>query len=209
VGGPNLISGAPGGTSLRLSANGNMAIEDADLSARQPKVFYATQAVINESTARLNLFASRFRLVPDPAGPNQRRITVNAQVLVRVTPQNVVNATAGLAMTAAQPCNQLVEQVAGADNLVPQFEQPLNPPPHVLVEYHVARALLPAPLPPMLDASTPLNLGTTMRQIAITYGTAARVAAAPFPANVQLNGLNEHANPEVGVTGQVPVAGSE
>lgn len=198
VAGPNLVSGAPAGTSLRLSANGNMAIEDADLTNRQPKVFYATQAVIDASNARLGLLGSRFRLVPDPVGPNRQQITVNAQVLLRVTPQNVINATAGLVMQAAQSCDSLVEQVAGAAYLVPQFEQPLNPPPHLLIEYHVARALLPPPVPPVLDASTDVNLGTTMRQIAAPYGAAARVAAPPFPADVQQYGLNEHTNPEVG-----------
>ena len=200
VGGPNLVSAGTAGTSLRLSANGSMAIEDADLSARQPKVFYATQAVITASNARLSLLGSRFRLVPDPAGQHQQRISVNAQVLIRVTPQNVnlAQASAGLTMMAAQSCDRLVEQVAGAGFLVPQFEQPLNPPPHLLIEYHVARALLVLPLPPVLDASAPLNLGATMRQIAVPYGTAARAGTPPLPAGVQQYGLNEYANPEVG-----------
>jgi hypothetical protein len=197
AGGVNLVSGAPAGTSLRLSAGGQMAIENADLTARQPKVFYATRAVINESNSRLFIMGSRFQLVPDPAAGVQQRITVGAHTLVRVTPRNINNNTAGYAMTAQQQCDALVTNVVGAQNLVPRYEQPLNPTPHLLIEYHVARQLL-APMPGALDASSPVNLGNTMRQIAQPYGTAIRVAAGPFTNSLQQYGLNQFADPEVG-----------
>lgn len=198
VGGASLVSGTAAGTSLRLSANGLMAIEDADLTTRQPKVFYATQAVINESNSRLAILGSRFRLVPDPAGLAQQRITVNAQTLLRVLPRNVNTNTSGLAMSAAQQCDALVTEVVGAQNLVPRYEQPFNPPAHLLIEYHIARQLLTPPLPPQLDASTPVNLGTTMAGIAVPYGTAIRLAAGPFTASLQNYGLNQFTAPEVG-----------
>jgi len=198
AGGVGIASANAAGVSLRLSANGSMAIEDADILTRQPKVFYATQAIINESNDRLTLLGSDFRLVPDPAGLLQGRITVNAQTLLRVLPQNVGTGTAGLAMLAQQPCDTLVEHVTGSGFLAPQFDQPLNPGPLALIEYRVARSLLPAPLPPDLDPSTAVNLGTTMRGIAIPYATAALGAAPAFTATLQQYGLNQFACPEVG-----------
>ena len=196
-GGVQITSANPAAVSLRLSANGNMAIEDADILTRQPKAFYATQALITESNDRLTLLGSDFRLVADAPGLQQQRITVGGQTLLRVTPQNIATATTGLAMNAQQPCDVLIEHVMGSTFLAPQFEAPLNPGPPVLVEYGVARLLL-APQPPVLDPSTAVNLATTMRNIAIPYANAARAAAGPFTASLQLYGLNRFAHPEVG-----------
>jgi hypothetical protein len=81
---------------------------------------------------------------------------------------------------------------------VPRFDGGLNPVPHLLIEYHVARALLPAPQPPLLDSSTPVNLATTMCAIAVPYAAAALAAGAPFTASLQQYGLNQFAAPEVG-----------
>jgi hypothetical protein len=197
-GGVNLVSGTAAGTSLRLSAGGRMAVEDADLAGRQPKVFYAAQAVIDESNSRLALLGSNFQLVPDAAGVAQQQITVNGVPLLRVTPRNRRTNTSGLGMTAAQQCDALVIEVVGAQNLMPRFEQPLNPPAHLLIEYHVARQLLTPPLPAVLDSSTAANLATTMGGIAVPWGTAVRGAAGPFTARLQQYGVNQFAAPEVG-----------
>jgi hypothetical protein len=194
----NISAANPAGVNIRLSANGNMAIEDADLNDRQPKVCYATQAIINASNASLAARGSRFRLVGDPAGPNQQSITVGGQVLLRVTPQNTNNGTAGLAMNAAQSCDTLVEQVIGARYLEPRFTNPLVWTPHLLFEYHVARALLPAPAPAALPTNTDfVAYGNAMRGIAVPYANAARVAAGPFVNLLQHHGLNEYASPQV------------
>jgi hypothetical protein len=198
AGGAQIASANPAAVSLRLSANGNLAIEDADILSRQPKAFYATQALITESNDRLTVLGSDFRLVADAAGPQQQRITAGGQTLLRVTPQNTATATTGLAMNAPQPCDVLVEHVTGSTFLAPRFEAPLNPGPPVLVEYGVARLLLPLPQPPVLDPSTAVNLATTMRNIATPYANAARVAAGPFTASLLLYGLNQFARPEVG-----------
>ncbi len=205
AGAVNLRSAAPGTAILRVSANGGLAIEDADLSTRQPKAFYATLPIINESNARLTLLGSYFQLVPDPVGvANQQQITVNGQVLTRVTPTNLNNGTAWLAMSATESCNQLIDHVIGCLGLPggpePQFEHPLNPEPSPVIEYHVARLLLPVPpaRPALIDSSSAVNLGTTMGAIATAYGTAARGAAAAFVAELQEYGLNQYAAPEVG-----------
>jgi hypothetical protein len=204
AGAVNLSSAVPGTAVLRVSANGGLAIQDADLSTRQPKVFYATVPIINESNARLTLLGSYFQLVPDPGGLNQQQITVNGQVLVRVTPRNVNDGTAALAMAATESCNQLIDHVIGCIGLPsgpqPQFEHPLNPEPSLVIEYHVARLLLPVPppRPALIDSSSAVNLATSMRNIAIAYATAARGAAAAFVAQLQEYGLNQYAAPEVG-----------
>jgi hypothetical protein len=198
AGAVNLVAVNPAVTALRISGNGLMAIENADLSGRQPKAFYATMGIINESNARLALLGSDFQLVPDPIGAAQQRITVGANTLMRVTPQNVTNGTAGLTMNAMQPCNQLVEKVLGAINPEPFFSQPLNPAPHLLIEYHVARELCPAPQPPILDDTTSVTRGTTMSGIAAPYAAAARAAGLAFIADIQQYGLNEYAAPGVG-----------
>ena len=39
----------PGGLSLRVSANADMAIEESDLRGRQPKAFYTTPAIVADS----------------------------------------------------------------------------------------------------------------------------------------------------------------
>jgi len=194
----NLVAGNPAATALRISGNGLMAIENADLSGRQPKAFYATAGIVNESNARLALMGSTFRLVQDPIGAAQQRITVGPNVLIRVMPQNVNNATAGLAMNAVQPCNQLIEAVIGAVNPVPFYLQPLNPVPHILIEYHVARELCPPPIPPVLNDTNDVTRGTTMAGISVPYGATARAAGAAFNAAITQYGLNQFAAPGVG-----------
>jgi len=196
-GGVNISAANPAAANIRLSANGNMAIEDADLSTRQPKVCYASQAIINASNLALTARGSRFRLVGDPAGLNQQSITVGGVTLLRVTVQNNNNHTAGLTMDAAQPCNQLIEQVIASNNLTPQFINPLAFPATPAYEYHIARALLPPPQPAVL-AGPGVPLANTMRAIAVAYSPAALGAGGAFVALLQNHGINEYAAPQVG-----------
>jgi hypothetical protein len=58
-----LVAGAP--ANLRVSEDGRMAIEDSNLSARQPKVFYAEPGVWQASNALLT--QSRYELYADRA----------------------------------------------------------------------------------------------------------------------------------------------
>jgi hypothetical protein len=190
-------SADPATVTLRISTSGNIAIEDADLSRRQPKVFYATTAVIDESNQRLELLGSKFRLVRTSV----QTIKINAKVLHQVKPRNVVNNTEGLAMNAAQNCDSLVQEVIGymAAAPPPRFDADLYMTPHLLVEYHVAKAMLP-PVPAIadLDASSAVNLGTTMSNIARPYAAAARAAGGAFTAELQRYGVNQYASPQVG-----------
>ena len=202
-GGVNIIATNPAAVSIRLSNNGNMAIEDVGLLNRQPKVCYLTAGITAASNAALAVQGSHFRLVPDPAGPAQRAINVGGNVLVRVTPQNVTNATAGLGMTAAQSCNTLVQDVIG--HAMPQFQfiNPLAYAAHPAIpEYNVARALLAAP-PAALPLGAGVPLAAAMGGIATAYSAAALAAlalglGAPFTAALQNHGINEYAAPAIG-----------
>ncbi len=73
---------------IRVSNDGNMAIEHTDLSARQPKVFYATPGVVNAGKAGLAAVQSDYKLYVDR--PNAITVTVPGnppQNLDRVLPQ--------------------------------------------------------------------------------------------------------------------------
>ena len=192
-----LVSTAHGAAPIRVSANGNIAIEHCDLSLRQPKAFYATAAVVTASNARLAMIGSTYRLVHDAPGAAQQRITIGGNVLIRVTPHNTVDASTGFVTTGLQSCSELVETVVGAQFLAPRFTLDPVVPPHILIDYHIARALLP-PGPAVLDDTSSATRGATARAIAMPYGQAAHAAAAPFVADLRRFGLNAFAAPGVG-----------
>jgi hypothetical protein len=119
-----LVAGAPAG--LRVSEDGQMAIEDSDLTARQPKVFYAHQGVWQASNAALA--QSRFELYAD----RQNAITVTlpavgAIQLDRVLPRVVIPAAGagaprtpgeqGLSLNVDPDCIMIATAILG------------NPPP--------------------------------------------------------------------------------
>lgn len=193
-----LVSTPHAAAPIRLSANGGLAIEDCVLSARQPKAFYATAAIVTASNDRLAMVGSNYRLVPDAGGPNQQRITVNGNVLLRVTPVNNADGTAGFTTNGLQACNDLVEHVVGAQHLTPRFDVDPVLGPNPLIEYSVARQLLAPPRPADLDNSSAANRGATGRAIAIPYGQAAHAAAAGFVADLQHYGVNQFVAPGVG-----------
>ncbi|WP_405586705.1 DUF4157 domain-containing protein [Streptomyces sp. NBC_01190] len=193
-----LVSTPHGAAPIRLSANGDLAIEDCDLSVRQPKAFYATAAIVTASNDRLAMIGSTYRLVPDAVGPHQQRITVNGNVLLRVTPANNADGTAGFTTNGLQACNDLVLRVVGVPALTPRFDVDPVLGPNPLVEYSVARQLLPPPRPADLDNSTAANRGATARAIAIPYGQAAHAAAAGFVTDLQHYGVNQFVAPGVG-----------
>ncbi len=68
VGGAANAVNHPGGLSLRVSDNSDIAIEESDLVNRQPKVFYATQAVVTEANGYLQRSGSGVRLMTGAVG---------------------------------------------------------------------------------------------------------------------------------------------
>lgn len=146
-----LVSANPAGVTLRVSGGNQMAIEHCDLGVRQPKVFYATQAVVDASNHRLALIGSRYRLVADAPGAHQQRVTIAGNTLLRVTAQNLFAVSAGFTMESAQHCNQMIGEVLGINQLFPRFETDPHVAPHTLLEYNIAQALLPGGGPPPLN----------------------------------------------------------
>lgn len=183
---PNLHAADPANVTLRVSANRQMAIEDTTLDTRQPKVFYATQAIITESNDRLQLLGSHFRLAGNPA----QTITIGGNVLLRVLPSNVQLNTIGLTMSCDEPCNQLVGSVIGHNPA--RLQAPGD------VDYETARALLLVAQPPAVDNSSQANRATSMRNITVPYAALCLAPTPAFTNLLQQGELNQYANPEVG-----------
>lgn len=191
------INPAAPGLSLRLSQNRQIAIQDADASNEQPKVFYATNQIINESNQRLALLGSQIRLTVTDI---TQTITIGGNQLRRVTPQHQGNLTDGLQFRAPQSCDMLIGHVIGTGTgmLVPRGI-PINVG-NILYEYEVARRLLElyvgAIVPANLDHSTAQNLAQTMRDIAVAYANTVR--PAPTSMNISNFGINQYISPEIG-----------
>jgi hypothetical protein len=101
----------PGGLSLRVSSNADMAIEESDLRGRQPKAFYATTAIVNGSNQRLTNMNSRIQLEQGAAS-----ITIWtgwwSQNVLRVTTPRYKG---GNADALPQNCNAVGAAVTGWD----------------------------------------------------------------------------------------------
>lgn len=104
----NVVNHA-GGYSLRVSDDNNMAIEDTNLAQRQPKEFYATQAVITSANQELARVNSSFRL--QPGGQTVSILTGwwSTKQLLTVTPLY----NGGNPDLAPQNCNEMAAVVLG------------------------------------------------------------------------------------------------
>jgi hypothetical protein len=192
----NLVSVDPTGVILRVSAGGRMAIEDCDLTVRQPKVFYATAAVIAESNAWRAATGECAVLVPDPALGAQT-ITINGQVLLRVTLDAWGRRQFGA--VGPQNCDNVLGAALGAGMVEPRLDADLGALPLFLPESEIARFLV-TPAPPAVGGAAAAQ-ADTVRVIAAAYGTAQRNGTfrviAGQPADRHF-GVNRYAAPEVG-----------
>ncbi|XHX77665.1 MAG: DUF4157 domain-containing protein [Stenomitos frigidus ULC029] len=140
--------GAPQIPQLRVSQDGNLAIEATNLTQRQSKVFFADPVIVAQSNARLLEQASPYRLQIDT--PNA--LTLNTALpnpvfagkqLARVTPRAVVGVGgAGIGMDLMNDyCNQVAESITQSGTLGGQAkvvgQDTLIPPADA--EYRVAR----------------------------------------------------------------------
>ncbi|MEA2463428.1 MAG: hypothetical protein QOJ98_1175 [Acidobacteriota bacterium] len=102
------------GLSIRVSDDGNMAIENTDLRTRQPKVFYATTGVVTASNAALQSVGSKFRL-----RENGRPLTIltgwySSKTLNEVTGEYLNDLNVAVSPNRApQNCNAMAEQLTG------------------------------------------------------------------------------------------------
>ena len=110
------------GLSLRVSDDNNMAIENTDLTGRQPKSFYATQEVVNASNTALAQVRSKFRL--KTGGWTIRILTgwSGTTILKHVTPVYYPDTARPTRKVnpdrAPQNCNLIANEVTGIFNVV-------------------------------------------------------------------------------------------
>jgi hypothetical protein len=211
LGGPRIVAGAAGAqTPVRISQNAHLAVEDADLTNRQPKYFFATPAAITGFNARLMRGGSRYQLVPDPSQTIQFDWNGAARQLVRVDLRNLANDTTVLNLLTAQSCDQTAKEVLGSVSLVPSLGRPQttptpdNPLYEMLLDYYVADELAGTHHAANIDLLNAQGaMPTHTENIAVAYGTAMHahlngVHNAVLDTAAQQMGVNEYADPDVG-----------
>jgi hypothetical protein len=93
--------------SLRISGDHRMAIEDSNLVNRQPKCFFAAAAVINEANQELQNAGSPVRLQTGGETIDVYSGPATYHRLSKVLPRRADNTQVGLALRAAQNCNDI------------------------------------------------------------------------------------------------------
>src|SRR4051812_8353821 len=127
-----VVASGPANTQLRVSEDGQMAVEDTNLGARQPKVFYATNTVFNASNKALKKHGSAFVLyvdqnnaitVTDQAG---NQVNLHRILAKRKKVRNAVN-DRGMGLTMKEVCDQVASEIVGHDVslLLPNLEKDL------------------------------------------------------------------------------------
>lgn len=101
----------PGGLSLRVSNDCEMAIENTDLQGRQPKAFYATAAVVAAANQRLATAGSGITLVTGAQTVTIWTGWYSQKILTIVTPQY----NGGNPDQLPQNCNAVAARVTGVD----------------------------------------------------------------------------------------------
>jgi Domain of unknown function (DUF4157) len=196
----NLVSANPANVTLRVSANGRLAIEDCVLTARQPKVCYATQALIDESNNWRRAVGNAVTLIPDSAVANQT-ITINGQVLRRVTLSYGPWGGLGIAAVGPQNCNDVVNAALGAGYAEIAAPDGIGALPLQLPESEVARFMVNPAQAAVSGAPLSIQQANTARVIAAAYGAALlnntlrQVAGVPADRHF---GVNQYAAPGLG-----------
>ena len=124
AGAPNVQPVLP--PALRVSDGGNLAVEDADLTGRQPRYFFATATLLpgwNKILARLG---SYFQLIPETLATVTVTMPTGVQrTLVRVLVANLSAGTAGDRLSVTENCDGTVKDVtAPFAELEPVLAQP-------------------------------------------------------------------------------------
>jgi|GEM_PF-1354985 len=111
------------GLSVRLSDDNNMAIEDSNLTNRQPKSFYATQELLTSANQALTKVGSGVKL-----NQGKRTLTVltgwyTSKTLVEVYPRFLKSKGYNYGqldqVVGPQNCNEIAEMVTGIRKILP------------------------------------------------------------------------------------------
>lgn len=215
LGAVRIMPGAAGAqTPVRISQNGHLAVEDSDLTNRQPKYFFATPATLTGFNERLMRGGSKYQLVPDPTQTIQFDWNGLPRQLVRVDVRNLDDGTSAMNLKVAQFCEQMIKEVMGSVSVSPSPARPqATAPPNQqgyatvyesILPYYVADELAGTHHAANIDLQNqPGALATHTENIGVAYGTAmqAHLNGAPNAAldlAAQQMHVNEYADPNVG-----------
>ena len=142
-----VLAPGPANTPLRISDDRQMAVEDTNLTNRQPKYFYATDKVVKNSKSALK--KGEYSLVIDQrdaievAKPNGTRVQLHRIVPKRVkTVTGVTNTTVGTGVTAEGVCDAVARTIIGHDPqlVLPKLKKSISMKKGMNdVEYRTAR----------------------------------------------------------------------
>ena len=174
---------APGvAPSLRVSDDAKMAVEDSDLSGRQPKVFYATSGVRSSSNSALRKVGSDYELYVDrPSAIEVRNANGTKRKLDRILPRTSVapaggrNASQqGMTLDAHPDCIIMAQAVMKHANGTRDARLAVKTPGNTSFNEFRAAAAIDA------WANTPHN--ANMKKFVKARNQAARTAFATDPA---------------------------
>jgi hypothetical protein len=204
-------------TTLRISEDGQLAIEDSDLGARQPKVFYATSKVVERSNKALKSHKSEFRLHVEQtdaitvASMDGKPVRLHRIVPERKTVANPAT-DRGTGVTVEQVCDKVASRIVGKDvaDVLPKLKKSLGLKDASVLghEYKVARYF--ADVVASTKSAAKKNVNTPSGDVASATGKATMdtitqaymqvILHAPVVARqiAEELGVNEFADPKVG-----------
>ena len=221
--GANTVDVQPNpGAQVRVSEDGRMAIENTNLSNRQPKVFYATQAVLDASKRALKAHNSSVTLYVDKKDAIKVTDHAGTQVkLHRIMPQSLKQpdvggvkqpkSVKGLNMPIDEVCGTVADKIAGIQvaSELPTLARDLgllNPTDLPVHEYKVARWFYQRWLvgnKATANANVSQAVGTTAAlddrdQIARDYMRILTTAPNLSARIAEKLGVNQYADPHIG-----------
>lgn len=206
----------PATTQLRVSEDGQMAIEDTNLQTRQPKVFYATSRVVDASNGSLRRHKSEYELYVDQknaitvADQGGRQVQLH-RILSKRRKTGSKTTVKGMGVTVPEVCDAVASKIVGQDVgfLLPRLEKSIALNAQTIAhEYKVARWFMDrlkhgeatALANVNVDLVTATTAEATREQVTQDYMTV--LMNAPMAARIIAEelGVNEFADPHVGQT---------
>ncbi len=195
---------------IRVSDNGHLAIEDANVTARQPRHLFADPALIPGWNKTLTRLGTHLQIFPEPAATVTFSLPAGAPItLVRVQAANLEQGNAGDRLTITENCDGTVTEVTGAfGDLAPVLGRNIflgtsTAQQSAFFEYFAAIALTGG-YPPNNDLPAPgAALNAAKNAIANQYGDSIRELALGLPVvhnpnlanDLQHLAVNQHARP--------------
>lgn len=187
---------------LRVSENGNIAIQHVNLGDRQAKVFYATDKILGQSNKKLNKINSDFRLI---ISDKKSKIKIGKETLFKIFPNYVGLPTKsyGLETVCENDCGRIIEKVLGkTSSTFSLFVNSSFAPSSKdsFFEYHTAKLILnsisSANRLDEVNNANGADYARTVTEIAKAYGRL--LFQDSNNANFSLLKVNQFVDPSVG-----------